>query len=135
MTYLSYLCGKDVPQSIALTAQIYEIPLSNHLKVLGVTLDDKLTFDIHIESICLSASRQIHAVKRLSKFLDESSRMLIYKSFVSSAFSYSTITWNFCVIRKSLKLGKRQESALRFVFSDFTSTYDYLNLWLTSQAW
>ena len=49
------ILDKDVSQSIALTAQDYEIPLSNHLKVLGVTLDDKLKFDIHIDSICLSA--------------------------------------------------------------------------------
>ena len=82
------ILGKDVPQSIALTTQDYEILLSNHLKVLGVTLDDKLKFDIHIDSICLSASRQINALKRLSKFLDASSRVLIYKS----TFSYSPIT-------------------------------------------
>ena len=131
------ILGKDVPQSIALTAQDYEIPLSNHLKVLGVTLDDKLKFDIHIDSICLSASRQINALKRLSKFLDESSRVLIYKSFVLSTFSYSPITWIFCGKRNSLKLEKLQERALRFVFSDFTSTYEellkrgnFLPLWI-----
>ena len=61
------ILGKDVPRSIALTAQDYEIPLSNHLKVLGVTLD-KLNFDIHIDSICLSASRQINALKRFPNF-------------------------------------------------------------------
>ena len=91
-----------------------------------LTLDDKLKFDIHIDSICISASRQINALKRLSKFLDESSRVLIYKSFVLSTFSYSPITWIFCGKRNSLKLEKLQERALRFVFSDFTSTYEEL---------
>ena len=88
------ILGKDVSQSIALTAQDYAIPLSNHLKVLGVTLD-KLQFDMHFDSICLSASQQINALKRLSKFLDKSSRVLIYKSLV--LFSYSPITWIFVV--------------------------------------
>ena len=120
------ILGKDVLQSIALTAQDYEIPLSNHLKVLDVTLDNKLKFDIHIDSNCLSASRQINALKRLSKFVDESSRVLNYKSFVLSTFSYSPITWIFCGKRNSLKLEKLQERALRFVFSDFTSTYEEL---------
>ena len=120
------ILDKDVPQSIALTAQDYEIPRSNHLKVLGVTLDDKLKFDIHIDSICFSASRQINALKRLSKFLDESSRVLIYKAFVLSTFSYSPITWIFCGKRNSPKLERLQERALRFVFSDFTSTYEEL---------
>ena len=83
-------------------------------------------WSIHIDSICLSASRQINSLKRLSKFLDESSRVLIYKSFVLSTFSYSPITWIFCGKRNSLKLEKLQERALRFVFSDFTSTYEEL---------
>ena len=69
------ILGKDVPQSMALSAQDHSIPLSNHLKVLGVTLDHKLNFDMHIDSICLSASRQINALKRLSRFLDQYSRV------------------------------------------------------------
>ena len=89
------ILGKDVPQSMTLSAQGHDIPLSNHLKVLGVTLDQKLNFDMHIDSICLSASRQINALKRLSRFLDQDSRVLIYKSFVLSNFSYSPITWIF----------------------------------------
>ena len=88
--------GKDVPQSMTLSAQGHDdIPLSYHLKVLGVTLDHELNFDMHIDSICLSASRQINALKRLSRFLDQDSHVLIYKSFVLSNFSYSTITWIF----------------------------------------
>ena len=124
------ILGKDVPQSIALTAQDYEIPLSNHLKVLGVTLDDKLKFDIHIDSICLSASRQINALKRLSKFLDESIRVLIYKSFVLSTFSYSPITWIFCGKTNSMKLEKLQRKGIAVCLLRF-----YLNIWGTSQAW
>ena len=81
------ILGKDVSQSTALTAQDCEIPLSNHFKLVGVTLDDKLKFDIHIDSICLSASRQISVLKRLTKFLDESSHVLIYKSFVLPTFN------------------------------------------------
>ena len=118
------ILGKDVPQSMALSAQGHDIPLSNHLKVLGVTLDQKLNFDMHIDSICLSASRQINALKRLSKFLDQDSRVLIYKSFALSNFSYSPITWIFGEKGNSTKLEKLQEQALRFVYRDNTSTYE-----------
>ena len=47
------ILGKE---SVTLSAQGQYIPLSNHLKVLGVTLDHKQNFDMHIDSICLSAS-------------------------------------------------------------------------------
>ena len=117
-TIQGIILGKDVPQAIAVTAQNYEIPLSNHFKLLGVTLDNKLKFDTHIDSTCRSASGQINALKRLSKFLDESSRVFIYKSFVLSTFSYSPITWIFCGKINSLKLVKLQEIALRFDSTD-----------------
>ena len=118
------ILGKDVLQSMTLSAQGHDIPLSNHLKVLGVTLDQKLNFDMHIDSICLSAARQINALKRLSRFLDQDSRVLIYKSFVLSNFSYSPITWIFGGKGNSTKLEKLQERALRFVYRDTTSTYE-----------
>ena len=77
------------------SAQGHDIPLPNHLKVLSVTLDHTLIFDMHIDSTCLSAPRQINTLKRLARFLDSDSRVLIYKSFVLSNFSYSPITWIF----------------------------------------
>ena len=116
------ILGKDVPQSMTLLAQSHDVPLSNHLKVLGVTLDHKLNFDLHIGSVCLSASRRINALKRLSRFLDEDSRVLIYKSFVLSNFSYSPITWIYCGKRNKIKLERLQERALRSVYRGTTST-------------
>ena len=121
--------GKDVPQSIVPTTQDYEILLSNHLKVVGVTLDDKLKVGIHIDSICLSASRQINALKRLSEFLGESNRVLIYKSCyyqhlvihrLSGSFVAKETVWN-------LKTSRKGIAVFLFTF--------YLNLWRTSQAW
>ena len=56
------------------------------IKVLGVTLDDKLKFDEHVSEMCRKASMQIYALKRFSKYLDESCRILVYKSFISVKF-------------------------------------------------
>ena len=46
----------------------HSIPPNNTLKMLGVTLDDKLNFKTHIRNVCQKASRQINALKRISKF-------------------------------------------------------------------
>ena len=120
--FQSIILGKDVPQSMAHSAQEHDIPLSNHRKVLGVTLDHKLNFDMHIDNICVSASRQINALKRLSRFLYEDSLISIYKSFVLSNFSYSPVTQIFCGSRTSIKPEKLQERALRFIYRNTTST-------------
>ena len=39
------------------------------VKLLGVTIDFRLIFDIHISNICKNASRQLNVLKRIGKHL------------------------------------------------------------------
>ena len=95
----------------------------DNIKVLGVTLDSKMSFTPHINSICTRASRQINALRRLSRFLNTETRLSIYKSFIFANFTYSPVPWLFCGIKNSLKLEKLQERAIRFVYNDYSSPY------------
>ena len=87
---------RDTSYSISVQENLI-VPTDN-IKVFisGFTLDDHIKFDAHITNICITASRQINALKRLAKFLNERSRVLIYKSFISSNFNYFPLTWMFC---------------------------------------
>ena len=99
---------------------------TNEIKVLGVTLDDRLNFKSHVDDICNRASRQINSFKRFSKYLKIDRRLSVYKSFIQSNFSYSPVAWLFCGRKNSNKLEKLQERALRIVFNDFSSSYEFL---------
>ena len=57
------------------------IPCADHVKLLGIDLDYKLDFDVQVTQICKKAARQLNVLQRLSKFLNEKNRFLIYKSF------------------------------------------------------
>ena len=57
------------------------------LKMLRVTLDDKLNFNEHIHNMCQAASCQINALNRITKFLNEQCRMKIYKSLICANFN------------------------------------------------
>ena len=116
--------GGDV--SISISVQDDVIIPSDHIKVLGITLDDSLKFDLHISDMCKKASRQINALKRVSKFLTQDSRKSIYRSFIAVSFNYCSISWIFCGKKNTTKLEKLQERALRLVFCDKTATYDDL---------
>ena len=85
------------------------------INVLGIKLDCKLSFNAHIADIAKRASKQINILKRLSKFLDEGSRMSVYKTFISANFNYCPVTWIFCGRKNTIKLEKLQERAFRFV--------------------
>ena len=54
------------------------------IKVLGVTIDHRLTFNGHIRVCTLKAARQLNALSRVSRYLDTKSKSILYNSFVAS---------------------------------------------------
>ncbi len=57
-----------------------------NVKLLGVTIDDKLKFDDHVDIICAKASRQLNALIRIRRNLAYKQRLKIYESFILSKF-------------------------------------------------
>ena len=66
------------------------------VKLLGVQIDERLSFDEHVSSICNRVSQQINALRRISKHLSLENRMSIYNAFLTSNVSYCNIVWHFC---------------------------------------
>ena len=69
----------------------HSIPPNNTLKMLGITLDDRLNFQTHLSNICHKAYRQINALKCISKLYKAQCRMHVYKSFVFTNFNFPLI--------------------------------------------
>ena len=103
-----------------------EIKCEDSVKLLGVTIDYLLNFDLHVSNICKKAARQIDVLLRLSKFLTIETKILIYKSFIKSSFNFCPLVWHFCSKSSSAKMEKLQYRALRLVFNDFDSSYETL---------
>ena len=110
----------------AMSVKNSDLSPTNEIKVLGVTLDDRLNFKSHVDDICNRASRQINSFKRFSKYLKIDKRLSVYKSFIQSNFSYCPVAWLFYGRKNSNKLEKLQERAFRIVFGDFSSIYEFL---------
>ena len=97
-----------------------------HVKVLGVEIDCRLDFSLHISSVCKKAARQLNALARISNYLDISARRMIYNSFVASNFNYCPLVWHFCGVSNNNKMEEIQERCLRIVYKDYDSSYDRL---------
>jgi hypothetical protein len=98
----------------------------NSVKLLGVLFDKNLSFDEHISNITKKAGKQINALRRISSLLNTESKLKIFNSFICSNFNYCPIVYNTYSVKHSRKLEKIQERALRFVFNDFSSSYNSL---------
>ena len=100
----------------------------SHVKVLGVTLDDRLTFNEHVSVCCNKAARQLNALSRISRYLDTSSCTLLFNSFVKSNFNYCPMVWHFCGKVNDDKIEKIQHRALKIIYKDYVSSYGDLML-------
>ena len=69
-------------------AQIEE---SDDEQLLGITLDKKLSFKKHIQMLCKKASQKLHALTRISIFMEPKKLKLLMKTFVMSQFSYCSL--------------------------------------------
>ena len=61
---------------------------SNEDKILGITIDKKLTFKSHIEILCRKANQKVEALLRLLNHLSDSQKRLIFNSIIKSQFNY-----------------------------------------------
>ena len=93
------------------------------VKLLGVKIDDRLSFDDLISSICLRVSYQINGLRRITKYMTIENRISIYNAFLSANFTYCNTVWHFCSNRSLYMLEKVNKKTLRVVLNDYVSTY------------
>ena len=94
------------------------------VKLLGVYIDKHLDFHEHISFICRKAGAQLNALSRISHILDQSSKLALVRSFISSHFNYCPIIWHFCSASDREKMESIQRRALRLVYKDKHLSYD-----------
>ena len=111
---------------VCLNINGFKIDRHNVTQLLGVSIDDKLRFDKHINDICVKASRQINALIRVKRYLDVKDRTQIYESFIIANFNFCPLVCHVCGTVSAKKIERIQKRALRFVLNDFTSDYDVL---------
>ena len=94
--------------------------------ILGITIDNKLTFDSHIKSICRKAGQKLSALSRISPYLETDKKELLFISIVKSQFSYCPLVWMFCSRNTNNLINKIQERSLRLITNDKTSSFEHL---------
>lgn len=103
-----------------------QIVSTAQVKLLGVRIDESLSFREHASHVCKRAARQLNAMMRLSKVLDHDAKRHVYHSFVYSNFTYCPAVWLMCEKTCINQLEKINCRALRFLYDDFDSTYTEL---------
>ena len=70
-----------------------QIENSSSEKLLGVTIDAKLSFEKHIEKICTKAVAMLKALARIAPLMNIKKKKILMKAFFMAQFSYCQLIW------------------------------------------
>ena len=62
--------------------------------LLAIKIDNKLTFEEHVEGLCKKCSQKINVLTRISSLMRFKQRNRFIKSFITH-FSYCILVWMF----------------------------------------
>ena len=102
------------------------IESSNSEKLLGVTIDSKLSFDDHITILCHKASQKLHALSRVASYMSFDKKRILLKTFITSQFNYCPLVWMCHSRGLNNRINNLHERALRIVYQDKKSDFETL---------
>ena len=108
--------------SLQLTMQGTMVDQVNNQKLLGVTLDQSLNFDEHIQQLCKKLSQRIAVLRKIRKYLPIGERILYYNAMIKQTMMYGSIVWSSCSIENVNKVFKLQKRAARVILAADTRT-------------
>ena len=92
-------------------------------KLLGVNIDNKLTFDCHISDMCKKANRKVNALARIAPLININKRRMLMNSFFRSQFNYYPLIW-MCHSRiNNRETNRLHERCLRTIYNDKQSSF------------
>ena len=93
---LMFLSKTIVNHSIEIL--VLKMTSSKSGKLLGLTIDHKLNFDIHINNLCKVASAKFKDLERIWKRINKSvlQPREVYNSFILFQFNYCFLIWIIC---------------------------------------
>ena len=68
---------------------------SSSKKLLGVLIDNKLTFNYYVSKLCKEVSQEIHALVRASNCMSKEKLRILMNTLFTSQFVYCPLIWMF----------------------------------------
>ena len=121
-------CHLLVSTNFAINIKMGNTDINNSTceKLLGVKFDYKLSFDDHISELSKETSRKIHALARLTSYMNMAKKRILMNAFFKSQFSYCPLVWMFHTRANNSKINRLQERCLRKIYSGKQSSFEVL---------
>ena len=99
-----------------------QIKKTHEQKLLGVHIDDKLSWSYHIDKLCSSISSKISLLKQLSKYVPVDVQKKFYQGYILPLIDYGSVVWGLTSTSNIERLAKLQKRAARVILrADFNT--------------
>ena len=103
-----------------------KVSVSSSVTLLGVIIDDKLTFKDHVDKICNFANFKTYALRRIRNYIEVDASLILYSSYIYSNFLYCPLVYMFSSKRNLTKIHNCQKRALRAVYNNYEDDFESL---------
>ena len=104
-----------------------EITSTDEVTLLGVSIDNKVTFKNHIDELYRKISYKLHALRRIRTSLSKGKARLLANAFINCQFLYAPLIWMLVSKISINKTGKTLFRTLQIVIMPLAnSTRSYL---------
>ena len=94
----------------------------NSHKLLGVILDESLTWNLQVDAVVKKVNSKIALLKRINYFLNEHMRILFYNAYILPVFDYCCSIWGKGTQKHQKKMTILQKRAAKIIlFKPFTT--------------
>ena len=94
--------------------------------LLGIKIDDNLTFDEHISGLCKKAAKKLGALARVTSHMSLSKKKLLWNSFFNAQFNYFPLVWMLHSRSNNNKMKHLHDRCLCNVYQDRQNSYENL---------
>ena len=92
-------------------------------KLLGVQIDNKLNFDMHVKELCQKMNKKLCAFSRISPFLKGEKAEILLTSIVMSNLSNCPLIWMFCDKSANKEINRTNK---RVLYENYDSSLEQL---------
>ena len=105
-------------------------------KLLGIYIDESLTWSSHIDYLCSHISTKISLLRNLSKYVPVKVLKMFYQCYILPCIDYGSITWGLASSSNIERLNELQKQAARIILgTDFnTPSQEIPRTWMVTSA-
>ena len=112
--------------NLSLSIENTHIKSVDVVRLLGVKIDTKLSFNPYVTELCKKSNQKLRALRRMRNFISEDQTKLLVNSHILSPFNYCPLVWMFCGKGGSNMIEKCHHRALCALKNNQNSSYDAL---------